>query len=312
MARLIDDSAAIFSPSVARVAASNARDWSYVETWLLRKLAENALPTFERNPDTLKILLSLAAANEQADEQRDALYRAEFLALAKLREHADPGTGRTKRSNPEITSQAHLKEAIVTAIENDMPTESRMELETLVSTAHVLGDSASHSDNWALKIHELQTGTSTMVQMRERVDVLHRHMRNEIVNNEGLLQKTQTSSIQTSNNLSKQNLEIQRRTKASLAQLATLHDHPPAGVHAQIGSQPTIRDLAMHENELEALLSNKAGLDKQLGGFQSLPTDPDKARAELDDLRQQLHGITSRRDHVFEDMVERESPVRRR
>ena len=85
--------AAIFSPSVARAAASTAKDWSYVDDWLRRKYAASSssssassisggakatakrsswttVPQFERNPETLKALLALAAANEAADETR--------------------------------------------------------------------------------------------------------------------------------------------------------------------------------------------------------------------------------------------------
>ena len=79
------ESGAIFSPTIARIAASTARDWSYVDSWLSSKLPPGRpLPSFERNPDTLKALLALAAANEAADEQRSLLARAEAEALKEV------------------------------------------------------------------------------------------------------------------------------------------------------------------------------------------------------------------------------------
>ncbi|KAI1495667.1 hypothetical protein F5X99DRAFT_114525 [Biscogniauxia marginata] len=83
--------AAIFSPSVARAAASTAKDWAYVDGWLRAKYAllKRRPPPFERNPDTLRALLALAAANEAADEERDQLARVEDAALAEVRAAAE-------------------------------------------------------------------------------------------------------------------------------------------------------------------------------------------------------------------------------
>ncbi|KAL1865252.1 hypothetical protein VTK73DRAFT_5435 [Phialemonium thermophilum] len=81
--------AAIFSPSVARAAASAARDWNFVDGWLTSRLRRanaqtGSAPIFERNPDTLRALLALVALNESADEERDLLASAEASALAEL------------------------------------------------------------------------------------------------------------------------------------------------------------------------------------------------------------------------------------
>ncbi|KAI0597156.1 hypothetical protein F4775DRAFT_602941 [Biscogniauxia sp. FL1348] len=79
--------AAIFSPSVARAAASTAKDWAYVDDWLRAKYAvlKRRPPPFERNPETLRALLALAAANEAADEERRQLDRVEEAALDEVR-----------------------------------------------------------------------------------------------------------------------------------------------------------------------------------------------------------------------------------
>ena len=60
---------ALFSPSKARQQRAQANDWQHVETWLSALYPNRPLPTFERNEDTLKALLALAAANECADEE---------------------------------------------------------------------------------------------------------------------------------------------------------------------------------------------------------------------------------------------------
>merc|ERR1711939_855085 len=52
---------AIFSPSVARQQQAAAKDWNYIDNWLSSKFNGKTPPPFERNNDTLKALLALAA-----------------------------------------------------------------------------------------------------------------------------------------------------------------------------------------------------------------------------------------------------------
>ena len=91
--------AAIFSPSVARAAASTAKDWSFVDDWLHRKYAASSasgggggktaakrsswttVPQFERNPETLKALLALAAANEASRWEYAHAYRLAWASI---------------------------------------------------------------------------------------------------------------------------------------------------------------------------------------------------------------------------------------
>ncbi|KAI1193477.1 hypothetical protein F5X97DRAFT_37698 [Nemania serpens] len=122
--------AAIFSPSVARAAASTAKDWAYVDAWLRRQFATlrqeqvqgqgqgqdgssaaaapqnqsniskpttSSPPSFERNPETLEALLSLISANEEADEDRDRLARLESAALSEIRAAEEEKEGRRRR-----------------------------------------------------------------------------------------------------------------------------------------------------------------------------------------------------------------------
>jgi HAUS augmin-like complex subunit 1 len=75
---------ALFSPSKARALTAQAKDWNYVDTWLSAKYAPKSAPPFERNADTLKALLALAAWNEAADEKRDLMGKLEVDALKDL------------------------------------------------------------------------------------------------------------------------------------------------------------------------------------------------------------------------------------
>jgi HAUS augmin-like complex subunit 1 len=78
-----------FSPSKARQQVAQARDWNDVDSWLTAKFGRRSAPAFERNPETLKILLSLAACNEAADEETELLSRLETQAITSLQAEHD-------------------------------------------------------------------------------------------------------------------------------------------------------------------------------------------------------------------------------
>lgn len=74
----------LFSPSKARQQEALAKDWSYVSAWLARKYHPLPVPKFERNDETLKVLLGLAAVNEKADEEEELVGRVEGRALVEF------------------------------------------------------------------------------------------------------------------------------------------------------------------------------------------------------------------------------------
>jgi HAUS augmin-like complex subunit 1 len=123
--------AAIFSPSVARAAASAAKDWSYVDTWLQRKFPGRGPPPFERNVDTLRALLALASANEAADEERALIARLEADTLQQLRAQEQP---HNQDENDNNTLQS-AREAILTSLEAALTREGQTALTAMASLA---------------------------------------------------------------------------------------------------------------------------------------------------------------------------------
>jgi HAUS augmin-like complex subunit 1 len=304
----LKDSAAIFSPSIARIAASTARDWSYVDTWLGSKFPSSSfVPNFERNPETLKALLALASANEQADEERNILYQAETSALKEF-EDANDGSA---KSRGKITQQ-HLRDGLLAAVEDELPTEGQTALNALASSAATLGIANPDPETLARRMLVVQTNIFEMEQMKMRVEILQHHLDTNLAASEHFLLCLQSDDYKLSNQLPKENLDMQRRLKAASAQLPGLQDRVAQLATSMESNHPSIDDIARQEEEYLELLSRKQGLDAQLAVFQGLPSDPDQARAELEGLRHQLRGVTSRRDQVFEGLVEQASPVRRR
>lgn len=303
----LNDTAAIFSPSIARIAASTARDWSYVESWLRAKLQlspDRPLPAFERNPDTLKALLSLASFSEAADEERQLVARAEVEALR------DVSSSSSARGGEET---ATVRDDLLETIEDELPKDGQVALEGMAAMAVQAGIIYPEPKDLGRRMLDHQKAIFEAEQMKSRAETIDRHITSDAVTAHDLTKTLRGEEYTPRTGLAKLNLDQQRKVKASAAQLPDLRDRAAslAAIH-DATSYPTIQDIAAEEKELLELLGRKRQLELQLAAFEGLPGDPDMARAELEALQEQLRGATSHRDAVFEGLVERESPVRKR
>ncbi|KAH6649627.1 hypothetical protein F5144DRAFT_553628 [Chaetomium tenue] len=172
--------AAIFSPSVARAAASAAKDWSYVDGWLQRKFPGGGPPTFERNADTLRVLLALAAANEAADEERTLLARLEAETLTQLRGHeqsqSQAGSENTNTDNNTLDS---AREAILTALETSLPREGQTALTALAALALQTNTPLPTPTALGTELITLSSTTATLEQTTARIHTLTAHLARE-------------------------------------------------------------------------------------------------------------------------------------
>ncbi|KAH7325128.1 hypothetical protein B0I35DRAFT_406854 [Stachybotrys elegans] len=301
MAHLLRDQVAIFSPSVARIAASTAREWSYIDSWLASKFPGQPVPSFERNPETLKALLALSNFNEAADEERQLLTRADAAALEELNE-----------STTQEASTPSMRDELLDAVERDLPKEGQSSLDALALMSVRAGMAFPQPQSLGSHLVALQADLYETEQMKARVEILQRHVQHETSELDALLRHLQSDSYKPHPDMAKQNLDMQRKLKTMASQLPELQDRVATLATTVDSSHPTLDDIVLQERDYEALLAQKKELDMQLAAFQGLPSDPDMARSELDDLRRHLRGISGRRDALFEDLVERESPVKRR
>ncbi|KAF3352199.1 hypothetical protein VDGD_09429 [Verticillium dahliae] len=294
------DHAAIFSPSVARIAASTAKDWSFVDTWLASKFPGRAAPSFERNPDTLRVLLSLASLNETADEERQLFARAEASALRELSQAADRGA-----------DHASIQSDLLEAIEEALPQDGRNALDALASLAVDLGNPQPTPHELGVTLVQLQAQAQETEERRARLKDLQSHVDAEKIAIADLLHDLQGWKFKPSAELPRQNVELQRKIKALSNKLPELEDRLKAIDTAPAAFHPTIDQIAREESAYTSLLNRKMDLDSQIAPFAGLPDDADAARDQLEALRSELQSITRRRDAVFESLVERESPRKR-
>ncbi|OTA65880.1 hypothetical protein K449DRAFT_391841 [Hypoxylon sp. EC38] len=322
--------AAIFSPSVARAAASTAKDWSYVDSWLRSKYAGSSInrgrpPSFERNPETLKALLALAAANEAADEDREQLARVEEAALAEVR--ASEREREVKRQRVEAEQQQQrpgesgsvvidgelLASDLLEAIESNLSKDGKVALDAMASMAVDLGVAYPTPETLGAKFVELQGRALELEDSIERVNLLQRYLDRESARMESFLEELHHGeAYQPAPDLAKQNLELQRKIKGMTARIPELKQQV-ISLEKTVGlPRLTVEDVRKDEEAYLELLARKKDLDVQVRAFAGLPPDVEAARMELEALRAELRDATEQRDENFEKLVERESPVKSR
>lgn len=330
--------AAIFSPSVARAAASAAKDWSYVDTWLQRKFPRGP-PPFERNADTLRALLALASANEAADEERALIARLEAETLQQLRAHEQShNQDEDDTANTENNTLQSAREAILTSLEAALTREGQTALTAMASLALQTNTPLPTPTALGAELISLTTQSSALEQTICRIQILTAYIAREAAatatlsaslrppsptphhdhdhnnTNPNSQPNTNTSTNTTGYHppatLALQNLTLQRQIKTLTTLLPTLRAKTTALSKSlsSIPPSPTIPQLRDEEEAYLALLAVKHDLDAQVRAFQGLPPDTEQARHELEGLRAELRRMTIRRDEVFEGLVERETP----
>lgn len=317
MSRLPPD-AAIFSPSVARAAASAAKDWSYVDAWLASRFRgrPSGPPRFERNADTLRALLALAALNETADEQRDLLARVEADALAELELiQAATATSNSQDDDGDAsgssTSMAVIRRDLLTALEAGLTRDGRASLDAMAAASVELGLAHPTPAAISLQLARLAARHAEVERDAARVRSLRRHVDSEANRADAVAADAAGPAYRPPADLAKLNLEAQRRVRAlETAALPEVRDRAAALAAAAGGGppNPTVEQVRADEEAYLELLHRKRTLDARLRAFEGLPPDAAMARRELEARRDVLRRLTQRRDAVFEGLVERETP----
>jgi HAUS augmin-like complex subunit 1 len=273
-----------------------AKDWNYIDSWLSSKFNNKPPPPFERNNDTLKAFLALAALNESADEERELLARVEAKALQDLqaREAADQNT------------------QLLNSIEESLTREGTTSLEALSTLSVALNQPIPDIEKLGRSIVGLQVTSYDLDQATDRISILENHLNNELNNINALIKDLQSDAYQPPLDLTKQTTDYQRKTKALASKLPELRDRVASLTTSTGSSKITIQDVKAEEDKFKGLIAIVKDLEAQVKSYHGLPQDTDLARLELEIIRVELRDLTRRRDNMFEGLVERESPKKSR
>ncbi|OBT83568.1 hypothetical protein VE02_06936 [Pseudogymnoascus sp. 03VT05] len=294
----IPSTSTIFSPTLARQALATTKDWNYVDAWLSRHFAPGSPPAFERNADTLRALLALAAVNESVDEENDLLSKADARCLSELRQNGEP--------------DARID--LLGSLENNLTADGKKGLDALSETAAALNLPFGDTEQMATRIMNLHSTAFSLEQIGARIDVLINHMQRELELGTSFLKEIDSDKYQSLPNLGKQTMEYQRKTKLLAAKIPELRERISA-LTASEGTgtiKPTIQDVVVEEKDFRSIEALVKDLEGQLKSYHGLPHDTDLARLELETLRAELTALKKERDGMFEGLVERESPKKQR
>ncbi|ATY64765.1 hypothetical protein CCM_01219 [Cordyceps militaris CM01] len=301
-----DAPATMFSPSVARIAATEARDWSFVDSWVASQFPGRQPPPFEHNADTLRALLGLIALNDTASEEARLLARVDRDALVEIPPSADAA------ASARPATLAAMRDSLLDIVEQELPKEGRVALHAMSSMAVSASIALPEPEQLGAAILATQSAIFETEQMTSRADALEWHIHAEIEHANHVLNLMLDEIGNVPEGLGKRNMELQRTVKAMKSQVPVFEKSVASLKSSAASSDFTVHDILREEQEYLALVEKRRELEGRISVFRGLPSDPDLARHELNAYRKELQSITSRRDAAFQGLVERETPVKRR
>ncbi|PIG84607.1 hypothetical protein AARAC_010923 [Aspergillus arachidicola] len=272
----------LLSPAKARQAAIQAKDWAYVNSWLSRQYAPNPVPSFERNEDTLRTLLALAAANDTADEEAALLHQAREQAVQgfKAREEAED----------------KQKKEILDELEYCLDDKGRQDLDDLAKSAAVLGALDVEAGHLGQAVVDLTKEEFGVQDQLDKVDMLHDYLQREL---EALRQQLEElgsdPAYEVPADLPAKTVEWTKGTKVLAAKVNEYQDKVAALKRNQ-SRGPTLGEVLAEEEDVKELMKTVKNLEHRLQLFQNLPTDVQGARAKYRELLEELNELTQERD----------------
>ncbi|KAL2811111.1 hypothetical protein BJX63DRAFT_292000 [Aspergillus granulosus] len=278
------------SPTKARQAAIQAKDWAYVNSWLSRQYAPKPVPKFERNEDTLRTLLALAAANEAADEEAALLHRAREKAIE----------GFKAREKTEEKQKVELLDEV----EHYLDDNGARDLEDLAETVAVLGGLGTRVTDVGQLIIEVTREEFEMQEQMRRVKAMHEYLKKELAAlHEQFEELKSNPAFETPANLPALTAEWTRSTKLLGAKVSEYQDRT-AALQRNRGKGATLEDVILEEGQVSSMLESVKSLETKIRMFHDLPKDMGGARAKYRELEAELNHLTQKRDSMFENLVE--------
>jgi HAUS augmin-like complex subunit 1 len=280
----------LISPSKARQAASQAKDWAYITSWLNRKYAPNPVPPFERNDDTLKTLLALAAANDSADEEEALLQRAREEILRALKAQ-------------EKTGGHHLE--LLYDIESNLDDKGSKMLQDLSETAVMLGTVTPDVRELGQAILDLTLQEFDAAEQMRKIEALQTYLEKELDALRLQLEQFRIDNMyETPTELPVKITEWIRGTKLLGAKVEEYQDRISALERSGIIQGPRIEELMVEEESVVRLRETVKVLEGRVKMFHGLPPNVHDAKEEYKRLDREFQTLVRKRDGMFENLVD--------
>ncbi|QDS77937.1 hypothetical protein FKW77_001261 [Venturia effusa] len=293
---------ALFSPSKAAAQRAQAQDWHTIDVWLSSKYQGRSVPTFERNDDTLKILLELVAANERGDEERDLMWGVWSEGLAEIVR----GMGET---NSTLT--AHLT--------TSLPPTGLTALSSLSTLAIELNTPSCDAHSIVETVTNLTLTQQTLTQSLLRLTQLQRRLETHLQSLRSAYHELRSESFQPPRELARQTVDWNRNIKQLRSKIAEYNDRLNALGPSQSSPSPynsprkqsrsntvsltPVEEVVEKEKRVLELSEKVRELEEQVEAYKGLPKDKDDARKEVEKIRKENEMLRQKRDRLFEGLV---------
>jgi HAUS augmin-like complex subunit 1 len=233
--------------------------------------------------------LTLAAANEAADEEAELLHNARQETIEGFKAR-------------EKTEEKH-KVDLLDEVERCLDDNGTRDLEDLAETAAVLGGLGTRIKDVRQSIIELtREEFETQEQMR-RVETMHGYLKKELVAlNKHLEELKSNSTFEMPANLPALTAEWTRSTKLLNAKVSEYQDRA-AALQRSRNKGPTLEDVVSEEAQASSVLESVKSLEARIQSFHDLPKDLSGARAKYSELEAELAQVIRQRDSMFEHLV---------
>ncbi|CAG8946101.1 unnamed protein product [Penicillium salamii] len=281
----------LISPAKARQAAIQTKDWAYVNSWLNRQYAPKPVPPFERNDDTLRVLLALAAANDAADEEVSVQQRAreEAVQAYKAREEFE-------RKDPHEQQKAQILDEVEMCLDD----RARRDLNDLAESAVALGNTLNpNPGDLGQSIVELTVEEFEAQEQIAKVDTLHRYLQQELDRLQADLDDLKSDmAYETPSNTQKLTSEWTRGTKTLAIKVAEYQDRI-ASLEKVQSHGPNIEELVVEEENVSRARETVRSLQGRVKAFRDLPKSIPAARSKCKDLENELGQLIQQRDSML-------------
>ncbi|KAI9932759.1 hypothetical protein ASPWEDRAFT_33694 [Aspergillus wentii DTO 134E9] len=278
----------LLSPAKARQQAIQAKDWAYVNSWLSRQYAPKPVPQFERNEDTLRTLLALAAANDAADEEAALLHRAREEAVQGFKAREE--------------KEEQQKKEILDEMELCLDENGRRDLNDLAETTAILGTLGTENRDLGQSIIELTRDEFDAQEQVFKVDMLRKYLETELATLQQQLEELRTDkAYEMSPNLPALTAEWTRSTKLLSAKVREYQDRI-ASLERNKPKGPTIEELVVDEEGVIKLRELVKTLETRIKLLHDLPKDVPEAKTQYKKLERELVELTEERDTMHENL----------
>lgn len=292
----------LVSPAKARQAAIRAKEWAYVNSWLTRTYSPRSVPPFERNEDTLRALLAIAAANDAADEEDNLVQRAREELVQAYRQSELQAA-----SSGDHADQILREDDVLEHIEAHLDDLATANLDDLAESAVELSQPTAEGADLVHSILGLSVEKTEVMDQVQKVEALQGYLDRELRATQEQLEELKTNAAyKTPDNLTEQTAEWTRGTKLLAAKVSEYHDRISSSQRNIHSDGPTIDDIGKAEENILKLRETIKELESKIKGFHDLPPDTLQARDKYKDLEYKLSQLQGQRDRMFESLVNKQ------